>query len=85
MTVCDAGMVCPTWHVLFQGVSLLPQTSDNRTPPPPHSFTTMSYSTNHSLLATDLWKQTSCGAEIANHENVLDVTTELPCHFHLPH
>lgn len=52
-------------------------------PPPP--FTTMSYSMNHSLLTTDLWKQMCCRAEIASHKNVLDVTAELLCHFHLPH
>jgi len=78
-------MVCPAWHVLVQGVChcfLKPQTTAT---PSPHLFTNMPYSMNHSLLATDLWKQKSCGAEIANHKNVRYVTAELPCHFFLPH
>lgn len=91
---------CGVWFVKWQmwcmhGVSSLAYSSSGcvtassnlrqQHPLPLPPFTTMSYLRNHSLLATDLWMHTSCGAEIAIHKNALDVTAKLPCHFHLPH
>jgi hypothetical protein len=75
-----SGLACPSSGCVTASSNLRQQHPF----PFPAPFTTTSYSTNHSLLATDLWKQMFCGAEIANHENALDVTAELPCHFHLP-
>jgi hypothetical protein len=43
------------------------------------------HSTNQSLLAADLWKQTYCGAEVTDYENVPDTTVEPSCHFRLLH